>query len=179
MKPYSESCEQNREPILQVLRAELSKHTRLLEIGSGTGQHAVYFASEFPAMKWQTSDVATYHVGIHAWIDDSEADNILPPITLDVHCDPWPNTSFDAVFSANTVHIMAWPEVKSLFEGIGKVLEAGGLFLLYGPFNYNGRFTSESNARFEKWLQARDPESGGMPSNNRILVWMKMPVNNH
>ncbi len=195
MKPYSESCEQNREPILKVLRAELAGHSRLLEIGSGTGQHAVYFAPEFPSLEWQTSDVSAYHPGIHAWLEDAETGNILPPLTLDVCRDSWPDNAFDAVFSANTVHIMSWPEVECLFEGIGKVLKPGGVFCLYGPFNYGGHFTSESNARFEQWLKARNPESGikdfealedlaakarmelrkdyEMPANNRILVWSK------
>jgi len=195
MKPYSESCEQNREPILNVLRAELEGHSRLLEIGSGTGQHAVYFAPEFPSLEWQTSDVSAYHAGIHAWLEDAESGNIRPPLALDVCRDPWPDNAFDAVFSANTVHIMSWPEVECLFEGIGKVLEPGGVFCLYGPFNYDGHFTSESNARFEQWLKARDPKSGikdfealeniaeyaglvlrndyEMPANNRILVWSK------
>ncbi len=201
MKPYSESCEQNREPILQVLQAELAGCTRLLEIGSGTGQHAVYFTPEFPMLKWQTSDVAAYHPGIHAWIEDAGTDNILTPLALDVCKDSWPDTGFDSIFSANTAHIMSWPEVECLFEGVGKVLHASGLFFLYGPFNYNGSFTSESNARFEQWLKTRDPESGikdfealevlaknaglvlrkdyEMPANNRVLVWLKLPVNNH
>jgi len=195
MKPYSESCEQNREPILKVLRAELDGYSRLLEIGSGTGQHAVYFAPEFPSLEWQTSDVSAYHPGIHAWLEDAESGNILPPLALDVCRDPWPDNAFDAVFSANTVHIMSWPEVECLFAGVGKVLEPGGVFCLYGPFNYSGRFTSESNARFEQWLKARDPDSGikdfealedlaakarmelrkdyEMPANNRVLVWSK------
>jgi len=195
MKPYSESCEQNRAPILQVLRAELAGRSRLLEIGSGTGQHAAYFAPEFPSLIWQTSDVAAYHPGIHAWLEDAEVDNILPPLALDVCRDAWPDMLFDAAFSANTAHIMAWPEVECMFEGVGKVLETGGVFCLYGPFNYGGRFTSESNARFEQWLKARDPESGikdfeamqklaehaglslgkdyEMPANNRMLAWSK------
>jgi SAM-dependent methyltransferase len=197
MKPYSESCEQNREPILNVLRAELNGHSRLLEIGSGTGQHAVYFAPDFPCLEWQTSDVSAYHAGIHAWLEDAESGNILPPLTLDVCRDPWPDNAFDAIFSANTVHIMSWPEVECLFTGVGKVLEPGGIFCLYGPFNYAGQFTSESNARFEHWLKARDPLSGikdfealeqlaakagmelkedyEMPANNRMLVWLKDP----
>lgn len=197
MKPYSESCEQNRAPILQVLRAKLAGRSRLLEIGSGTGQHAAYFAPEFPSLIWQTSDVAAYHPGIRAWLEDAESGNILPPLALDVCRDSWPDTLFDAVFSANTAHIMAWSEVECMFEGVGKVLEAGGVFCLYGPFNYGGRFTSDSNARFEQWLKARDPESGikdfealqklaeyaglslgkdyEMPANNRILAWSKKP----
>jgi SAM-dependent methyltransferase len=196
MKPYSESCEQNREPILDVLKQELGNRHRLLEIGSGTGQHAVYLAGEFPDMVWQTSEVPAIHAGIHAWLgEDSAPANVLPPLSLDVCSDAWPETQYDAVFSANTVHIISWPQVQCLFRGVGQVLEPGGVFCLYGPFNYNGHYTSESNARFDVWLKQRDPLSGirdfeelnrlaeeaglalkedyEMPANNRILVWLK------
>lgn len=195
MKPYSESCEQNRAPILEVLRIELDGRQRLLEIGSGTGQHAVYFAPEFPGLSWQTSDVAAMHAGIRAWLRDAGAANLLPPLALEVCRDSWPPTRFDAVYSANTAHIMGAPEVECLFAGVGRVLEPGGVFCLYGPFNYAGSYTSDSNARFDQWLQARDPTSGikdfetlqalaeqagmtlrkdyAMPANNRTLVWSK------
>jgi cyclopropane fatty-acyl-phospholipid synthase-like methyltransferase len=195
MKPYSESCEQNRAPILKVLRVELTGRTRLLEIGSGTGQHAVYLAPEFPRLLWQTSDRSDMHAGIQAWLDDQNSPNILPPLPLDVRQDRWPSTRYDAVFSANTVHIMTWSEVEYLFAGVGSVLESHGVFCLYGPFNYRGSYTSESNARFDEWLKARDPASGikdfealrdlaekagmdlkndyEMPANNRTLVWSK------
>jgi SAM-dependent methyltransferase len=195
MKPYSESCDQNRAPILEVLRIELAARHRLLEIGSGTGQHAVYFAPEFPRLLWQTSDMVDMHAGIHAWLAEQGCNNILPPLALDVSRDSWPAASYDAVFSANTVHIMDWPSVECLFAGIGRVLQPGGVFCLYGPFNYAGAYTSESNARFDAWLKARDPHSGirdfealrelaekagmklkkdyEMPANNRTLVWSK------
>jgi cyclopropane fatty-acyl-phospholipid synthase-like methyltransferase len=195
MKPYSESCEQNRAPILDVLRVELAGSSRLLEIGSGTGQHAVYFAPEFPDLLWQTSDVDALHPGIQAWLDDAVLKNVLPPLALDVRRDAWPADRYDAIFSANTVHIMAWPDVECLFAGVGEILECGGVFCLYGPFNYHGSYTSESNARFDGWLKARDPASGirdfealqtlaekagmelkedyEMPANNRTLVWSK------
>ncbi|MEN8800824.1 MAG: DUF938 domain-containing protein [Thiogranum sp.] len=195
MKTFSESCEQNRAPILEVLHLELAGKSRLLEIGSGTGQHAVYFAPEFPALIWQTSDVVESHAGIRAWLNDSDAANALPPLVLDVCKDVWPTTGYDAVFSANTAHIMCWSEVECLFTGVGQVLETGGVFCLYGPFNYGGRYTSESNARFDQWLKQRDPLSGvrdfealqtlagktglllkedyEMPANNRTLVWCK------
>jgi cyclopropane fatty-acyl-phospholipid synthase-like methyltransferase len=195
MKPYSESCEQNRVPILEVLRIELAGRSRLLEIGSGTGQHAVYFAPEFPQLAWQTSDRSDMHAGIQAWLDDQGSANILPPLALDVGRDRWPRTLYDAVYSANTVHIMGWSEVEYLFAGVGSVLESRGVFCLYGPFNYQGNYTSASNARFDQWLRARDPASGikdfealqqlaekaglelmkdyEMPANNRTLVWSK------
>ena len=125
MKPYSESCEQNRAPILEVLRIELAGRERLLEIGSGTGQHAVYFAPEFPELLWQTSDMADMHAGIHAWLAEQGCGNILPPLALDVCRDSWPRASYDAVFSANTAHIMDWKSVQCLFAGIGRVLQTG------------------------------------------------------
>lgn len=195
MKPFAESCEQNRAPILKVLRLELAGKSQLLEVGSGTGQHAVYFAPEFPDLVWQTSDVIDSHAGIMAWLNDAGNTNVLPPIALDVCRDAWPAARYDAVFSANTAHIMSWPEVECFVAGVGQVLQAGGVFCLYGPFNYNGCYNSESNARFDQWLRQRDPLSGvrdfealqaladkaglllkedyEMPANNRTLVWFK------
>jgi cyclopropane fatty-acyl-phospholipid synthase-like methyltransferase len=195
VKPFAESCEQNRAPILEVLRNELTGKTRLLEIGSGTGQHAVYFAPEFPQLTWQTSDVREMHPGIRVWLDEAGLDNVLPPLALDVCRDRWPSARYDAVFSANTAHIMSWSQVQCLIAGVGRVLVPGGVLCIYGPFNYGGQFTSESNAGFDAWLKARDPLSGvrnfedldnlagkaglvlktdyEMPANNRILVWRR------
>jgi cyclopropane fatty-acyl-phospholipid synthase-like methyltransferase len=195
MKPFAESCEQNRAPILEVLRIQLAGRSRLLEIGSGTGQHAVYFAPEFPQLIWQTSDIAEHHAGIQAWLNDAGVTNVLPPLALNVCTDSWPGVRYDAVFSANTAHIMSWPEVECFFAGVCRTLEAGGVFCLYGPFNYKGQYTSESNAHFDAWLRERDPLSGvrdfealqrlaetaglalekdyEMPANNRTLVWCK------
>ena len=195
MKPYAESCDQNRDPILAVLRGEFADCRSILEIGSGTGQHAVYFARHLPHLDWQTSDCREYHPGIQAWLEEAALPNVRPPLALDVRLDAWPDCAFDGVFSANTVHIMGWEEVESMFAGIGRVLAPGGRFCLYGPFNYLGRYTSDSNARFDAWLKARDPRSGvrhfedldalaraaglqllrdhAMPANNRILVWEK------
>lgn len=196
MKPYSGSCDENRGPILKVLKQELSNRRRLLEIGSGTGQHAVYLAGEFPELVWQTSEVRDMHEGIHAWLAEAGAPpNILPPLCMDVCNDTWPDARYDAAFSANTVHIISWPQTQCLFSGMGKVLEPGGIFCLYGPFNYNGNYTSESNEEFDEWLKIRDPLSGirdfealnalaseagmefrkdyEMPANNRILTWLK------
>ena len=134
MKPYAESCDQNRAPILSVLRQELAGRHRLLEIGSGTGQHAVYFAGEFPDLTWQTSEVPVMHEGIHAWLaEDVTPPNVLPPLSLDVCNDTWPDTGYDAVFSANTAHIVSWPQVQCLFSGVGEVLEPGGVFTLEIP----------------------------------------------
>jgi cyclopropane fatty-acyl-phospholipid synthase-like methyltransferase len=196
VKPFVEACERNRAPILEVLRIELAGKSRLLEIGSGTGQHAVYFAPEFPGLVWQTSDVVRNHPDIRAWLDEAGLANVLPPLALDVCEDDWPSESYDAAFSSNTAHWMSWPEVECLFSGVGEVLQAGGAFCLYGPFNYRGKYTSASNARFDHWLKARDPSSGirdfeavdelarkagmtlrqdyEMPANNRVLAWSKL-----
>lgn len=195
MKPFAESCEQNKHAILAVLQREFAGAQRVLEIGSGTGQHAVFFAHELPHLVWQTSDVVEHHPGIQAWIDDDGPSNVHTPLTLNVASDPWPRHQYDAIFSANTVHIMGWPEVEKLFAGIGEVLSEGGRFCLYGPFNVDGKFTSESNAQFERWLKSQNPKSGirdqaelddlagkaqltraanhVMPANNNILVWEK------
>ncbi|MEW6589460.1 MAG: DUF938 domain-containing protein [Pseudomonadota bacterium] len=194
-KPYAESCEQNRAPILAVLREVFADRRRVLEIGSGTGQHAVYFAPELPHLVWQTADVPQHHAGIRLWLEDAALPNVLPPLALDANDTAWHGGRYDAVFSANTLHIMSWAEVEQCFAGIGAVLEPGGVLAIYGPFNYDGRFTSESNARFDAWLKARDPASGvrdfeavnalagaqgltlwqdiAMPANNRTLVWRR------
>ncbi len=195
MKPYAESCDENREPILHVIEPLLSDCNSVLEIGSGTGQHAVYFARKMPHLVWHTSDCIEYHAGIGMWLEEAGLDNTRAPIELDVTRSVWPEQAFDAVFSANTAHIMHWPDVQAMFAGVGSVLKAGGCFLLYGPFNYDNRYTSESNARFDAWLKSRDPGSGlrnfealdalarragmqleqdyDMPVNNRILYWVK------
>jgi cyclopropane fatty-acyl-phospholipid synthase-like methyltransferase len=193
MKPFAESCTENQQPILEILQKEFAEISRVLEIGSGTGQHAVFFARALPHLIWQTSDVVEHHPGINAWISDEDLDNTLVPLPLNVETDTWPEREFDGVFSANTVHIMGWVEVEKMFAGIGQVLLPGGHFCLYGPFNYVDQFTSDSIARFEVWLKNRDPKSGirdvadlnelaeksgleltedyEMPANNRILVW--------
>lgn len=195
MKPFSEACEENKTPILDVIRPLFQTCREVLEIGSGTGQHAVHFAANLPHLTWHTSDVAVYHSGIQMWLDEARLPNTRPPLCLDVMCDPWPTLKVDAVYSANTTHIMGWPEVEALFAGVGQLLPEGGLFVLYGPFNYGGQYTSASNARFDHWLKQRDPQSGirdfddlnrlagqagmgflqdvEMPVNNRILVWRR------
>lgn len=197
MKPFAESCVENRAPIRTVFRQLLAGRRRLLEIGSGTGQHAVYLAPDFPQLQWQTSDRDENHPGILQWLRDEGVENVDPPLSLDVLLGVWPlePASVDVVFSANTAHIMGWSGVQAMFAGVGRVLQPGGLFLLYGPFKYRGRFTTEGNARFDQWLKARDPQSGirdieqlceeaeaaglqlyrdfAMPANNRMLVWSK------
>ncbi len=194
-KPFAESCVENSAPILEVLRPRLADCRRLLEIGSGTGQHAVYFAPELGRLVWQTSDRLENHPGINAWLREYGLSNVAPPIRLDVLVDPWPDAAFDAVFSANTAHIMPIAAVEAMFAGVGRVLRTGGRFLLYGPFNYDGAFTAPSNERFDAWLKERDSAMGirdtrwlaglaadagmrliediEMPVNNRTLVWRR------
>ncbi len=195
MKPFSEACEQNKYPILAVLQQHFTAVHRVLEIGSGTGQHAVFFASQFPQVQWLTSEVAALHDGIRLWLEEARLPNVALPVELDVNQSHWPVEPVDAVFSANTVHIMDWPSVENMFAGIGRVMQPRGVFCLYGPFNYHGSYTSDSNARFDVWLKQRDPRSGirdfealnslarqhglllhadhAMPANNRTLVWHK------
>jgi SAM-dependent methyltransferase len=196
MKPYSEACDQNREPILEVIRPLFATTRLVLEIGSGTGQHAVYFARHLPRLTWVPSDRAQYLPGIRAWIDEASPTNLRLPLELDVGSGAWPlEEPVDGVFSANTTHIMHWPEVETLFALVGTHLAPGGRFALYGPFNYGNHFTSPSNARFDAWLKSRDPDRGirnfedlqciaetagltleqdyAMPANNRILCWHK------
>ena len=191
MKAFSQACQNNKVPILDRLRPLLAARHSVLEIGSGTGQHATFLAAALPHLVWQTSDVAQNHAGIEAWIDG--VDNVLPPLDLDVDAGEWPLQHYDAVFSANTSHIMHWPTVKNMFGGISRVLNPGGVFALYGPFNYRGEFTSPSNEAFDRDLRANDSGMGirdfeavrdlgvsvgltviddhTMPANNRMLVW--------
>jgi cyclopropane fatty-acyl-phospholipid synthase-like methyltransferase len=195
MKQYSQACEENREPILAVIREVFANAHDILEIGSGTGQHAVYFARHLPHLTWQPADLAENHTSIQAWREESGLVNVLPPIELDVSASTWPDGTYDGLFSANTIHIMSLEEVKIMFSGIGKLLQTGARCCLYGPFNYNGTFTSDSNQQFDNWLKSRDPASGirdfeviaelantngfvlmddnEMPVNNRLLVWQK------
>lgn len=195
MKPFSESSAENCEPILNVLRQAFAQVKNVLEVGSGTGQHAVHFAQHLPHLIWQTSDLPENHAGIQAWLDEAALPNTLAPLPLDVNHAPWEVAPMDGVFTANTLHIVSWPEVVSLLRGVGQVLRPHGVLCIYGPFNYAGRFTSESNARFDVWLKTRDPNSGvrdfeavcevaaqhglelihdhTMPVNNRTLVFHK------
>ncbi len=195
-KPFAESCEENKFPILQVLETEFKNKTHVLEIGSGTGQHAVFFSERLPHLRWQPSDRAENLAGIQAWRRETQATNLLPPLALDVSSNHWPEQHYDAVFSANTTHIMHWEEVEKLFAGVARLMTPDACFCLYGPFNYQGRFTSASNARFDQWLKQQDPLRGirdvgdlmalgtihglqltrdhAMPANNRTLVWEKI-----
>ncbi len=194
-KPFSPSCERNRDPLLTVLRQHFADRTRVLEIGSGTGQHAVHFAEGLPQLSWQASDCAEHLPGIRAWLDDAALPNTPAPLEFDVNQSDWPASRYDAVFTANTLHIMSWPEVERLFRQLPQLLTAQARVVIYGPFKYAGRFTSASNADFDDWLRARDHHSGirdfeavdalaqqiglvlqqdhALPANNQCLVWQR------
>jgi hypothetical protein len=198
MKPFSTACERNQSHILTALQPLFADRKNVLEIASGTGQHAVFIGRNLPHLTWQTSELVQNHAGINEWLAEAQLLNVLPPILLDIHADPWPEIVADAVFNANTVHIVSWTGVVRMFAGLGQTLKAGGVLCLYGPFNYAGEFTSASNAEFDAWLKARDALSGirdfeaiarlaqaqgfelmrdvAMPSNNRLLVWSKHDI---
>lgn len=192
MLPYSEASERNKEPILEVLRTALADCRTVVEIGAGTGQHAVHFARHLPQVEWQPTDRAEHVPGLTARVAEEGTPNLRPPIELDVMQPYWPPLDADAVYSANTLHIMSWPEVEAFFRGVGRILGAGGVLAVYGPFRYAGRFTTDSNAAFDRSLRNRDPASGirdfeavnalaaaqslelqadhAMPANNQLLV---------
>ena len=178
--------------------SESSTDQQLLEVGSGTGQHAVYFAQHLPQVHWQTSDLEENHGGIKAWIEDCPAENLYPPLELEVGVSShWPlPSSLDVIFTANTAHIMSWSNVLNMLAMAGASLRSQGLLIIYGPFNYKGDYTSPSNADFDQWLKQRDPDMGirhfeivceeakaqglqllddhAMPANNRCLVFEKV-----
>lgn len=193
-KPDAPSCARNREPILAILRTHFADRTRVLEIGSGTGQHAVYFAAALSHLSWQTSERAENLAGIGAWLAEENLPNTSAPIELDV-AGPWPVQRYDALFSANTLHIMSWTEVELMFHRLPEVMTDDAKLAIYGAFNYEGRFSSESNAAFDNWLKSRAAHQGlrdfeavdalarcaglllvsdiAMPSNNRCLIWQR------
>ena len=190
---FSEYAERNGGPILEVLRTEFAQCRSILEIGTGTGQHAVRFAAAMQHLQWQTSDLAENHDDINAWIADSGLTNISPPLSLNVTTAKLADVGYDGIFSSNTAHIMSYAAVQSMFSLVGSVLSAGGTFCLYGPMRQDGEFNTASNAEFDKSLRARNTESGirdlvdldalglqhglvrsnlyAMPANNNIAVW--------
>ncbi len=193
-KPFSQASERNKAPILQALRAQYTQVRKVLEVGSGTAQHAVHFAAALPHLVWQCSDLADNLPGIQRWLDDASLPNLPRPLHFDVNQRP-PAGRYDAVFSSNTLHIMGWSEVQRLFERLDRLLHPRGLLTVYGPFNYGGRFTSDSNARFDESLRRADACRGirdfeavdalarsvgltlqadlQMPANNRCITWQR------
>jgi cyclopropane fatty-acyl-phospholipid synthase-like methyltransferase len=193
-KPDAPSCLRNREPILGVLREHFADRRTVLEIGSGTGQHAIFFAAALRHLNWQSSEQRENLPGIRAWLDEAALPNTPAPLELDV-MGAWPTQRYDAIFSANTLHIMSWAKVECMFARLPEVMAGDAVLAIYGPFNYAGRFTSESNATFDAWLKQSGAHQGirgfeavdalavtagltliedrAMPSNNRCLVWKR------
>lgn len=194
-KPYALSCDKNSEPILEALKTTLGPQTSLLEVGAGTAQHAIHMAPNFLNLTWTLSDLEDRHPGMSLWLKDFPRVNIRGPIEYEIGNTEFPAGEFDCVFTANTLHIMSWEKCLLLFDDMSRHLPSGALFMVYGAFNYNGDFTSESNRKFETWLKERDPQSGirdfervkselesrdwtfvkdlEMPANNRFLVFKK------
>ena len=198
MLPFSAACERNQEPILQVLLVGFADRTRILEIGSGTGQHAVYFAKHLAHLTWHPTEQLAYLPDLSARVKLEGTSNLRPPTLLDVRQSIWPVRAVDGIFTANTLHIMSWLEVQALYRGIGNVLSPGGVLYVYGAFRYGGRYTSDSNREFDLSLQARDHQSGlrdieavtalaaqyglslradhDLPAFNRLLMFIKEPA---
>ena len=197
-RPFSQACENNQEPLMEVLGEVFGQVESVLELGSGTGQHARYFAERLPHIQWQPSDLAENIAAIEQWREDYHGSNLAAPVPLDVREHNWPLDIGDAVFTANSLHIMAWSSVQSLFSYLDEYAPTRNLLVVYGSFNYGGEYTSESNARFDEWLAQRNPDSAirdfeqldqlardagyrlqgdyAMPANNRTLVWQKLSL---
>ena len=193
-RPYAEYAARNAAPILEILEREFGSASRVLEIGSGTGQHAVAFAAAMEHLHWQTSDLDENHAGIRAWVEDAGIENVAPPLSMDVRDANVENDAYDAAFSSNTAHIMGIDAVEKMFSLVGKTLRPGGVFCLYGPFRQGGKFNTQSNADFDANLRQRDPVMGirdiekldefalaadlqrvrfyAVPSNNNVAVWI-------
>ncbi len=191
-RPFAPAAERNRGPILEVLRTVFADRRRVLELGSGTGQHAVHFAAAMPWLAWQATELEPNLPGVRAWLDGAGLPNTPPALALDL-AGTWPAGRWDAAFTANTLHIVPWPTVERLFEALPGALEPGAVFAVYGPFNVGGRFTGPGNAAFDATLRAADPSRGlrdlesvdalarragfgplevrAMPADNRCLVW--------
>lgn len=158
---FAPSTARNREPILQVLRDLLPTTGRVLEIASGAGEHAAYFADHFPDLTWQPSDAdPEASPSIAAWAAQARHGNVKPPLVLDVARWPWPLESAEAVICINMVHISPWACTEGLMRGAGAILQAGGLLYLYGPYRIDGQQTAPSNEQFEQWLKSLNPEFG-------------------
>lgn len=195
--PCSEAAERNKDPILEVLRLSFARSSQVLEIGSGTGQHAVHFARHLAHLTWHPTEQLDYLADLAVRIQREGSPNLRAPTVLDVRQQIWPLRSVDAVFTANTLHIMSWPEVIAFHRGVGAILAPGGVLCVYGPFRYAGRYTSDSNRAFDLSLRERDPASGlrdvddleplaaqyglrlaedhDLPAYNRLLVFAKEP----
>ena len=196
--PFSQASENNKFPILDVLKHHLNNRRSLLEIGGGTGQHAVFFARQFPEIIWQSSDIHSNVKTLNLRVASAKLKNLPLATSLDVNKETWNYGFYDAIFSANCLHIISEDSVINFFKGTSKHINDGGVLLVYGPFKYRGKFTTESNAGFDRWLKARDPKSGirdfewtnelaeevgfslvednAMPANNQLLAWAKIKI---
>ena len=194
IKPFSQACENNKGPILEVLKTAFNKTESVLEIGSGTGQHSVFFAEQLPHLQWYTSDRRINHEGINLWLKEANLTNLHGPLELDLNY-AWPVNNVDAIYTANTFHIVSWQLVEQFFKGVSTHLVSQGVVCIYGPFKYQGQFTSASNEEFDRFLTQRDPFSGirdfeaieqlatqagltlisdtAMPANNQLLVFKR------
>lgn len=190
---FSQPAANNQEPILEQLKSLFAEPATVLEIGSGSGQHAVAFAGALPHLTWQPSDQGRYLEGLKINLAKLAPPNVRPVVTLDIAAEPWPVTGFDHIYLANVVHIAPEAVLEPLFRQAARLLPAGGLLCLYGPYRYGGEFTTESNERFDAWLRAQNPASGirdvetvealatehglgfeadhAMPANNQLLVF--------
>lgn len=196
--PFSEACERNKEPILEVLQEVLKPiHRSVVEVGAGTGQHATFFAQAFPHIKWTPTEVYANLPHLNKLVQESGLKNLTPPFKMKVGEDDIPIRTYDVIYTANTFHIMSWKDCKTFMKLMGHRLEKGGLAIIYGPFNYGGKFISKSNEEFDTWLKGRDPASGvrnfedvnntmkkngfelvedyEMPANNSTLVYRRLP----
>lgn len=193
--PFSPACERNKQVIAEQLQTIFPDQGRVLEIGSGTGQHVVHFSPMMPNLRWQPSDRVESLPTLGQRLEQEAGSNVLAAIQLDVLSDPWPEHKYDGVYSANTAHIMGWDAVCATFAGVGRVLNQDGAFCLYGPFMVDGEHTADSNAQFDTKLRSESPEMGirdmsaleslaeshqmsleqciAMPANNFILVFRK------
>ncbi|MDR2212638.1 MAG: DUF938 domain-containing protein [Pseudomonadales bacterium] len=194
-RPFSQACENNKQPILDVLCHTLPSQGRVLEIGSGTAQHILHFAKALPGLQWQPSELPTALPTLHAGLDGLAPPNVLPPLALDASETPWPPRELDAIISINTLHIMPYAAVEKFMQGVGAALKSGAPLCVYGAFKYHGEFTTPSNADFDQWLKQRDPTRGirdfeqvnawaaqnglifeadhALPANNQLIIWRK------
>jgi len=194
--PFSEACERNKAPILDVLKDHLPTRGRVLEIGAGTGQHAVYFAEQFSGVQWHPTDTGDYMAGLRARIAAQAPANMAAVAELDVRFARAPAVDFAAVYSANTLHFMSVSAGEAFIDYAASALLPDGVLIVYGPFKYGGAFTVPSNARFDEWLKSTDQARGvrdfewvnalaaqaglvlqadvPMPANNQCLIWRKL-----
>lgn len=185
---FSQAAENNKSPISEIIKLYIKDKSKILEIGSGTGQHVSYFSHLFPKCTWQPSDVEC-KLSLNDLITNQQS-NILKPISLNVsHKQAWPLCKYDLVYTANTSHIMSWPEVILMIEMVADILNDDGLFICYSPFKFKGEFTTKSNHNFDDFLKQQKSSMGirdceaikDEASKNKILFLNKhdMPANNH